>query len=90
MVGNLKVLARLFGLPYVPITPLWPLAGLAGLIPLPSKWRIEFGSPIQTAHYDDGELDDPMLMTELSEQVRETIQLTLCRLLINRRYPFLG
>ena len=46
MIADVKLLARLFGLPYFPVTPLFPLAGPAGLIPLPSKWHIQFGEPI--------------------------------------------
>jgi 1-acyl-sn-glycerol-3-phosphate acyltransferase len=90
MIADAKLLARLFGLPYFPITPLFPLAGPAGLIPLPSKWYIEFGTPIPTADFDDTAADDPMITFELTDQVRETIQQTLYRLLANRRNMFLG
>jgi 1-acyl-sn-glycerol-3-phosphate acyltransferase len=90
MVGDLRLLARLFGLPYFPITPLFPLAGPIGMIPLPSKWHIEFGEPIPTVGYDDSAPEDPMVTFELTDQVRETIQQTLYRLLANRRNTFLG
>jgi 1-acyl-sn-glycerol-3-phosphate acyltransferase len=90
MIGDLRLLARLFGLPYFPITPLFPLAGPIGMIPLPSKWHIEFGEPISTVGYDDSAPDDPMVTFELTDQVRETIQQTLYRLLANRRNTFLG
>ena len=90
MLADAKPLARLFGLPYFPITPLFPLAGPAGLIPLPSKWYIEFGTPIPTEDYDDGCAEDPMVTFELTDQVRETIQQTLYRLLASRRNTFLG
>ena len=90
MVADLKLLARLLGLPYFPVTPLFPLAGPAGLIPLPSKWHIAFGTPIETAGYDDTAADDPMVTFELTDQVRETIQQTLYQLLSNRRNTFLG
>jgi 1-acyl-sn-glycerol-3-phosphate acyltransferase len=90
MLGDAKLLARLFGLPYFPITPLFPLAGPAGMIPLPSKWYIEFGVPIPTADHDDSAHEDPMVTFELTDQVRETIQQTLYRLLANRRNTFLG
>ena len=43
MIGNMKTLARLLGAPYAPVTPTWPLLGPLGMIPLPSKWLIEFG-----------------------------------------------
>jgi 1-acyl-sn-glycerol-3-phosphate acyltransferase len=90
MIGDLKPLARLLGLPYFPITPLFPLAGPVGMIPLPSKWHIEFGTPIETANYDDAAPEDPMITFELTDQVRETIQQTLYRLLTTRRNTFLG
>jgi 1-acyl-sn-glycerol-3-phosphate acyltransferase len=90
MIGDLRLLARLFGLPYFPITPLFPLAGPIGMIPLPSKWHIEFGAPIPTVGYDDSAPEDPMVTFELTDQVRETIQQTLYRLLANRRNTYLG
>ena len=90
MIADVKLLARLFGLPYFPITPLFPLAGPAGLVPLPSKWHIQFGDAISTDDYDDAAADDPMITFELTDQVRETIQQTLYQLLANRRNMFLG
>lgn len=90
MLADVKLLARLLGLPYFPVTPLFPLAGPAGLVPLPSKWHIQFGEPIDTADYDEGAADDPMVTFELTDQVRETIQQTLYQLLAGRRNMFLG
>ncbi|OBI74048.1 lysophospholipid acyltransferase family protein [Mycobacterium sp. E740] len=90
MIADVKLLARLLGLPYFPITPLFPLAGPAGMVPLPSKWYIKFGEPIQTADYDESAADDPMVTFELTDQVRETIQQTLYQLLAQRRNTFLG
>lgn len=90
MLADVKLLARLFGLPYFPVTPLFPLAGPLGLVPLPSKWHIQFGEPISTADYDESAADDPMVTFELTDQVRETIQQTLYQLLANRRNTFLG
>jgi 1-acyl-sn-glycerol-3-phosphate acyltransferase len=90
MIADIKLLARLLGLPYFPVTPLFPLAGPAGLVPLPSKWHIQFGEPIYTADYDEAAADDPMITFELTDHVRETIQQTLYQLLANRRNPFFG
>src|SRR6516165_3794434 len=84
MIADVKLLARLFGLPYFPLTPLFPLAGPAGMLPLPSKWYIQFGEPIETADYDETAADDPMITFELTDQVRATIQQTLYQLLANR------
>jgi 1-acyl-sn-glycerol-3-phosphate acyltransferase len=89
-IGELKPLARLLGAPYVPVTPLFPLLGPLGLIPLPSKWYIEFGEPVDTGALGPAAADDPMAVFNLNDQVRETIQFTLYRLLSHRRNPFLG
>ncbi|HEY7859152.1 MAG TPA: lysophospholipid acyltransferase family protein [Candidatus Nanopelagicales bacterium] len=88
MIGNAKALARLLSLPYFPITPTFPWLGPLGLVPLPSRWVIEFGDPIPTDHYPAGAADDPMLVFNLTDQVRETIQQTLYRLLVQRRGVF--
>ena len=88
MISNAKTLARLLGLPYFPITPTFPLLGPLGLVPLPSKWFIEFGEPILTDGYPDGAADDPMLVFNLTDQVREQIQQALYRLLMRRPSVF--
>ena len=88
LVGNIPSLARLLGMPYVPITPTFPLLGPLGLIPLPSKWIIEFGRPVDTATLDPAAADDPMLVFDLTDQIRETIQQTLYALLMQRRSVF--
>jgi 1-acyl-sn-glycerol-3-phosphate acyltransferase len=88
--GEIKLIARLFGLPYFPITPFFPLLGPLGAVPLPSKWYIEFGEPIRTDQFEPGAAEDPMLVFNLTDQVRETIQQTLYRLLTQRRNVFLG
>ncbi|GAB2971470.1 lysophospholipid acyltransferase family protein [Nocardioides montaniterrae] len=88
LVGNVPALARVLGVPYIPITPLFPLLGPLGLVPLPSKWILEFGEPIRTDSYDSGAADDPMLVFNVTDQVRETIQQTLYSLLRQRKSVF--
>jgi 1-acyl-sn-glycerol-3-phosphate acyltransferase len=85
VLGNAKTLARILDLPYFPVTPTFPWLGPLGLIPLPSKWYIEFGEPIDTASYGSARADDPVLLFDLADQVRDTIQGTLHRLLLQRR-----
>jgi 1-acyl-sn-glycerol-3-phosphate acyltransferase len=85
MLGNAKTLARLLGLPYFPLTPTFPWLGPLGLVPLPSKWYIEFGEPIETAQHGPDAAEDPMLVFELTDRVREQIQSSLYRLLMQRR-----
>jgi 1-acyl-sn-glycerol-3-phosphate acyltransferase len=88
ILGNMGTVARLFGLPYAPITPTFPWLGPLGLVPLPSKWIIEFGTAIPTDGHGAGAADDPMLVFDLTDQVRETIQQTLYTLLMHRRSVF--
>ncbi len=87
-IGNLGGLARMLGFPYFPVTPTFPLLGPLGLVPLPSKWIIEFGEPIETASHGKAAAEDPMVVLELSDQVRETIQQTLHELLRERKSVF--
>lgn len=88
MLGNSKTLARLLGFPYFPITPTFPWLGPLGALPLPTKWTIQFGEPIPTDGYPPEAAEDPMLMFNLTDQVREQIQHTLYKLLVQRRSVF--
>ncbi|MEU0075986.1 lysophospholipid acyltransferase family protein [Streptomyces sp. NPDC006332] len=88
MIGNAKTLARVLGFPYFPLTPTFPWLGPLGAIPLPTKWTIQFGEPIRTDGYPPEAAEDPMLMFNLTDQVREQIQHTLYKLLVQRRSVF--
>lgn len=73
-IADLRPLARLLGLPYFPVTPTFPLLGPAGLVPLPSKWMIAFGEPMDLDDYDAEDADDPMTVFEITDHVRENVQ----------------
>lgn len=88
MLGNASALARVLGLPYLPLTPTFPWLGPLGMIPLPSKWYIEFGAPIETTGRGEGAAEDPAVVYELTDRVRETIQHTLYELLRDRTSVF--
>jgi 1-acyl-sn-glycerol-3-phosphate acyltransferase len=87
MLGNIAPLARLLGLPYFPVTPTFPWLGPLGMIPLPSRWIIEFGEPVPTDDLAD-QVDDPMAVLELTDAVRERIQQSLYRLLVQRESTY--
>ena len=89
-IADLKPLARLLGWPYFPVTPFFPLLGPLGAVPLPTKWTIEFGEPIRTDGHAPEDLDDPMLIFSLTDQVRESIQQALYRRLSQRHNVFTG
>jgi 1-acyl-sn-glycerol-3-phosphate acyltransferase len=88
MIANAKRIARIAGLPYFPITPFFPWLGALGMIPLPSKWIVEFGKPIPTNRYPQDAWQDPMLVFELTDRVRDTVQQMLQRNLTKRRSAF--
>jgi 1-acyl-sn-glycerol-3-phosphate acyltransferase len=88
LIGRAPVLARALGVPYFPITPLFPWFGPLGMIPLPSKWVIQFSEAITTDELGPGAADDPMIVFNITDQVRETIQQSLYALLMQRRSAF--
>ena len=71
---KVETLARSVGLPFVPITPTFPLFGAAGLMPLPSKWVIQFGDPIDLSRYGPDAQDNELLISRLTEDLRVQIQ----------------
>lgn len=87
-IGDLPLLARALGLPYIPLTPFFPWMGLLGLVPLPSKWMIGFGEPIRTDEFDPADADDPVLVFNLTDHVREVIQQHLNELRLRRGHAF--
>lgn len=89
MLYNAKTLARIFGFPYFPVTPTFPWLGPLGLIPIPSKWKVEFGAPIATDDHAEDAWQDPLTVFELTDRVRDEIQQTLNRNLLHRRSVFL-
>jgi 1-acyl-sn-glycerol-3-phosphate acyltransferase len=88
-VGESRLLARAIGAPYFPITPTFPLLGPLGAVPLPSKWRLEFGEPIPTDTYGPDAAEDRALVFELSERVRDEIQRMVYENLVRRGSAFI-
>lgn len=81
LLGRVTWFAKSVGVPYVPLTPTFPWLGPLGLVPLPSKWRIEFGAPLDVAaSYGPEAANDRLLVGRLSEQVRATVQSMVDRL----------
>lgn len=74
VIADLEPAARLLRLPALPVTPTFPWLGMVGLIPLPSKWIIAFGKPIEVPQIGNEAEPDPRLVLEISEHVRGWIQ----------------
>ena len=79
-------IAEPLGIPYIPITPTFPLLGPLGLLPLPTKWTIQFGAPIHVPT----EGDVPTVIADTAEIVRGRIDGMISALLTHRRSIFFG
>ena len=89
MIGNVKTIARLLGLPYAPGHADLPAARPARAHPA----AVQVDHRVRRADRDrlptaPAAADDPMLVFNLTDQVRETIQSTLYTLLMQRRSVF--
>ncbi len=90
MLMNAKPIARLLGFPFFPITPTFPMLGLFGVLPLPSKWYIDIGEPID-AHLRQPELaSNPAFISDVTDQVRNQVQNMIDIRLEMRKSVFLG
>jgi 1-acyl-sn-glycerol-3-phosphate acyltransferase len=85
-----NTLARLTGFPYFPISPTWPWLGLLGFVPLPTKWYIDIGEPIPTTRYRPGSENNLVLVSQLTDQVRNVVQEMIFARLAKRRSVFWG
>ncbi len=85
-----NVMAKLTGFPYFPISPTFPWTGLLGFVPLPTKWFIDFGEPIPTGKYKAGSEQNLMLVSQLTDQVRNVVQEMIFSRLAKRRSVFFG
>lgn len=83
---NAKPLARALGMLYFPITPTFPWLGLLGFVPLPSKYRIYFGEPLDFSDRQD-DLNDPDRIREHVEVVRAHVQGMIDEKLKERPFP---
>lgn len=72
-IARADFIGRPLGLPYFPITPTFPLLGPLGVVPLPTKWWIDIGKPIHLEHGPEV-ADRPMIVNELADKVRTTLQ----------------
>lgn len=73
-VAKSPVLARLTGFPYFPISLRFPWFGPLGVVPLPSKWYIDFGEPIPMEDYEPDASENLVLVSRLTDQVRNVVQ----------------
>ena len=68
---NAKSLGKLFGSPSFPVTLTHPWLPLLGLLPLPTRYRIYFGQPIQLS--GDANDEDELIQAKV-EQIKVVMQ----------------
>lgn len=89
MIADFTPLARILSLPYFPITPFWPSLGPLGMIPLPSKWRIQFHPAVHVEEEPIESANDQHVVMALADDIRTTIQRGIFENLKLRRGVFL-
>jgi 1-acyl-sn-glycerol-3-phosphate acyltransferase len=80
-------LADTLGMPFLASAP--PLPGLLGVIPLPSRWSVRFGEPIDTQAAGPGAAGDSARVLELTERARASLQQMLDEDVAARRSVYL-
>lgn len=88
VVFDLPSLGRTLGTGTVPLTLTFPWLGALGLVPLPSKWFISFGPPIDTRSLGPEAAEDHGLALDIADEVRGWVQRRVDQLRTRRTTPF--
>lgn len=84
-------LRRRVGTLVPPITPTFPALGPLGLLPMPSKWTIEFGKPIDVSReFNIKDEDDELGVNLAKEKIRARIQGMIYQRLKTRKGVWIG
>jgi len=68
--ADIKPLAKLFGMPYMPLPVLLPLLGPLAMVPMPTKFHVYFGEPLTF----DGPFDDEdEVIEEKVQKVKQAV-----------------
>ena len=84
--ANWPRLGRMLGLPAFPITATFPWLGPLGLLPLPVKYRLQFGEPLE---FGGDPSDEDARVAQKVEVVKQAISTLLQRGREERRGIFL-
>ena len=90
VIGKLTRLAQPLGLPYIPVTPTFPWLGPLGLLPIPTKWTIQFGPAIASPPLPVDHEERDALVAKETERVKRTIDGMLVRIIVERRSVLFG
>jgi 1-acyl-sn-glycerol-3-phosphate acyltransferase len=71
---KVRAFSKSLGLPFIPVTPTFPLLGPAGLAPLPSRFHIEIGAPLDgLSDLTPAAADDTLLVHDINDRVRRAV-----------------
>ncbi len=88
--GKSPTVAKMIGFPYFPFSPTFPWFGLLGFVPMPTKWYIDFGQPIPMDIYPPDSINNVVLVSQLTDQIRNVVQEMIYSRLAQRRSVFFG
>jgi 1-acyl-sn-glycerol-3-phosphate acyltransferase len=88
--AKIPTFSEITGIPYLPITLTFPWLGLLGVVPLPTKWYIDFGEPIPVNDYGPDAAHDLVVVSQLTDEVRNTVQDMIHSRLAQRPSVFFG
>jgi 1-acyl-sn-glycerol-3-phosphate acyltransferase len=74
LLSRSRLLGKAVGAEYLAITPTFPWLGPLGLLPVPVKWHIAVGEPIDLSAYGPASADDALVVHRLNEQIRGILQ----------------
>ena len=83
--ANIRPLGKLIGSPAFPITATFPFLGLAGFLPLPVKFHLHFGNPVQ---FEGDPNEDDTAIQERVDVVKEEIRRLIADGLASRKSWF--
>jgi 1-acyl-sn-glycerol-3-phosphate acyltransferase len=91
VVARLDAPGRLLGLPTLPVTATFPWLGFWGLVPLPTKWTLLVGEPLEVSErHPAADARDAAAVGRVRDQVRERLQALVLEGLRRRRAIFRG
>lgn len=84
-VANLKPIANLFGMPYLPVPLLLPVLGPLSIFPLPTRFYLDFAAPL---HFDGPFDDEDEVIDAKVDTVRTKLQAMIDERLSKRESVF--
>ena len=90
IITRLDFVGKLFNLPTFPIVLNMFLLGPFFFVPFPSKWYIKFGKLMNLAEYPPEAVEDEILVNQIAQEVRMTIEDMIAELLAKRKSIWTG